>query len=164
MTPLHPIADKREARARECLAAIPHSPNTDCGRHNVVFAVCSCDRHIRAMLAFATAEQQRISEGEVLEEAGKHWLVFKRAFLDRYAGWPAEGIEAMQALNRLLPNSCALISSPVAPDGEGGQAGYARVQLRQWLAAPLVQTNAGPVLTAPLREALDLVLAEREAK
>lgn len=40
-------------RAGECLRATPHDPNENCGRPNVVFARCTCDRHIRAMVAFA---------------------------------------------------------------------------------------------------------------
>ncbi len=47
-------------------------------------------------------------------EAGDHWRKFKGTFLQRNAGWPTDGIDAMQALNRLLPNSCGPLNT-----GEG---------------------------------------------
>lgn len=53
---------------------------------------------------------------EVLSQAGGQWRTFKGSYLHVQSAWPTKGIDAMQALNKLLPNSCerraALSPSP----------------------------------------------------
>lgn len=73
-----------------------------------------------------------------LEEAGEHWRTFKSSWLHKHGAWPTGGIDAMQALNRLLPNSCgpkeakrltALTSNGSQPD----RVGDVREQVRTFL-------------------------------
>lgn len=70
-----------EDRAREVLRNTPHDPAHDCGRENVAFACCTCDRHIRAMLALAAeAAQPAAGEGDLLDELATY-LPSIRVFL-----------------------------------------------------------------------------------
>lgn len=65
------------------------------------------DDALRTVRAAIAAMPPR-STGQLtdLEEAGEHWRTFKALWLKHRGAWPTDGIDAMQALNRLLPNSC----------------------------------------------------------
>lgn len=113
-TTLHPIADKREARAQEAARDL----RMFLAQRVVLNDDCRTAIN-QAFLAFATAQQQRISEGEVFERLrimAKQKLPAEMddEMLDG-ADWQG-GYEYFCTESREI---FALISSPVAPDGEG---------------------------------------------
>lgn len=74
----------------------------------------ACDE-LPIVQAFARFEQDTADR---LREAGDAWRAFKSAFLEARGAWPPCGIDAMQQLNRLLPNSCGPALNRSTTDGK----------------------------------------------